>query len=63
MRKIYGKITAWILAAGLAVGLLSGCQKREVNKIQESTASIGVNGQGPISGHEPENSGALGRYG
>ena len=53
MRKIYGKITAWILAAGLAVGLLSGCQKREVNKIQESTASIGVNGQGPISGHEP----------
>lgn len=63
MRKAYGKMTAWILAAGLAVGLLSGCQKREENKIGESTASIGVTGQGPISGHEPESPGALGRYG
>lgn len=65
MIKIYRKKVAWILMAGLLLGSLSGCQKKEAGSIKETTAQEGESRPGSdttMPDKEPGKSEAMGRY-
>ena len=65
MIKIYRKKVAWMLMAGLLLGSLSGCQKKETGSIKGTAVQERESRPGrdtTMSAQEPEESKAMGRY-
>ena len=64
MIKIHRGKTAWILAAGLLLGSLGGCQKKAADTIEETRTQAGESMQGSETwpSEESKEPGAMGRY-